>query len=109
MLQKKNSFVIDSELSVYKCTVHFNMEENKIGYINQNGDMIIDDQLHKKWYVRSDIPETCFNCFYLPCCNKGDCPVFYNNINQGEFNSYCHVSNLKNQIKKSNHSAPQVH
>lgn len=98
---KKNSFVIDSELSVYKCTVHFNMEENKIGYINQNGDMIIDDQLHKKWYVRSDIPETCFNCFYLPCCNKGDCPVFYNNINQGEFNSYCHVSNLKNQIKKN--------
>lgn len=79
----KNAYVITPELNIYKCNAHYNMNANKIGHINERGDLLLDESLHRKWYlsrkyIRS-IPESCYACCYLPCCINIDsgCPVSY--------------------------------
>lgn len=79
----KNAYVITPDLNVYKCNAHYDFEVNKIGYINTQGDLLIDEALHRKWYLTSKlirkIPDTCYECAYSPCCcniNSG-CPVSY--------------------------------
>lgn len=71
---KKNTFVVGSDLSIYKCTVHFDMKENKIGRIYPNGEPIINEYYNQKWYVTSQYKDICKSCFMLPCCFGGGCP-----------------------------------
>lgn len=79
----KNSYVITPDLNVYKCNAHYDFNANKIGHINLKGDLLIDEMLHKRWYLMSKFvkktPEDCNNCCYLPCCHNIDsgCPVSY--------------------------------
>ena len=71
---KKNTYVVGSDLSIYKCTVHFEMEENKIGKILPNGEAIIEEFYNQKWYVNYQYKDICKACFMLPCCFGGGCP-----------------------------------
>jgi len=80
----KNSYVITPDLSAYKCYVHFNNHDfNKVGHISLNGDFLLDDTLHKRWYLANKfiqkLPDSCKDCFYLPCCRQSNpgCPVRY--------------------------------
>jgi uncharacterized protein len=79
----KNSYVIAPNLNVYKCYVHYDMEFNNVGSISLNGDLLLDETLHKRWYLINKfvqkIPEACNDCFYLPVCHNGNkaCPVRY--------------------------------
>ena len=79
----KNSYVIAPDLKIYKCCAHFNMSENSIGEINSSGELIIDEELHSRWYLvdryLNDEKSECQNCFYLPICskNKKHCPAKY--------------------------------
>lgn len=77
----KNSYVITPDLKVYKCNAHYDFDANKIGYISLNGSMLLDENLHRRWFltgkVVNKVPDICKNCYYLPCCfmvNSG-CPV----------------------------------
>lgn len=78
-----NTYVITPDLKIHKCYVHYNMSFNNIGCINSKGDLIVNDVLHKRWYVLNKyiqkIPEKCNDCFYLPACHNGGriCPVRY--------------------------------
>ncbi len=89
----KNKFVIDPKLNVYKCTVHFDLKENNVGYINSKGDMVLDDKINRMWYVRKAFPKECRECFYLPCCNKTGCPIKYNS--RDKHYRKCHMKDLK--------------
>jgi len=71
---KKNTYVVGSDLSIYKCTVHFEMEDNKIGKIISSGEAIIDEYYNQKWYVNYQYKDICKTCFMLPCCFGGGCP-----------------------------------
>lgn len=93
----KDKYTIDARLNVCKCTVHFEDEKNKIGYIDKNGDMIINEILDSKWYVRSDISKHCRNCYYLPCCNRTGCPLKYNEIDEEIFKT-CHIEKIAQNI-----------
>lgn len=79
----KNSYVITPDLNVHKCYVHYEMDFNKIGCISLKGDLLLDETLHRRWYLQNKfiqkIPETCSDCFYLPCCHIGGkvCSVRY--------------------------------
>lgn len=80
---KKNSYVITPDLSVYKCYSHFEYKENKLGLIDINGNLLIDESLHNRWYLSNrylqKIPDSCIECFYLPCCRQANpgCPIRY--------------------------------
>lgn len=79
----KNAYVIMPDLSVYKCYSFFENPNNKIGFINSKGNLVVDEAKHKKWYFCNeyvqDIPEKCTECFYSPCCRliSPGCPVRY--------------------------------
>lgn len=71
---KKNSFVIGSDLKIYKCTVHF--QESLIGEITDAGKFIYDKKLNAQWYTMplKNILGTCKNCEQLPRCLSCTCP-----------------------------------
>lgn len=71
---RKNTYVVGSDLSLYKCTVHFDMPENNIGQILPNGEAQIDEFRNQKWYVNYQYKDMCKACFLLPCCFGGGCP-----------------------------------
>lgn len=68
-----NSYVIGSDGIIYKCTANFDMEENKIGRVNQNGEFEINEVKHAKW-ICHDMPEECKQCFFSGNCQGRSCP-----------------------------------
>ena len=72
---RKNTYVIAPDLSVYKCCIYFDHPTNKIGYINSNGDLVIDESKHRKWYTTNKLFKSCIDCFYLPVCKSTACPI----------------------------------
>lgn len=90
----KNSYVIGPTGDLYKCTVHFNNDENKIGTLTDNGDMAIDRYKHSLWYFGpTKNVKKCDNCKFLPVCFGGGC-TYATNIkkltvcNKDERNQY---------------------
>lgn len=79
----KNAFVITPDLSVYKCYSFFENPNNKIGFIDVKGNLVVDESKHKKWYYANtyvqSVPKKCEDCFYFPCCRliSPGCPVRY--------------------------------
>lgn len=75
----KNSYVVDPKGMVYKCTVHFDKKCNQIGYIDNNGNMILDQYAHSLWYMKKEeLSDMCRNCKYLPICYGGGCSYYAN-------------------------------
>lgn len=70
----KNDFVIRADGTLQKCTIALEEPLNKIGYLDMDGNMHIDEELHKKWY---DIPlnEKCYSCKKLISCMNKTCPL----------------------------------
>lgn len=71
---KKNSYVINTDGSIYKCTCDFdNQSEAKIGKISKNGEFILDESRVAAWLCNmSNCNE---NCFYAPICLRDACPA----------------------------------
>ncbi|RXZ82782.1 radical SAM protein [Paenibacillaceae bacterium] len=73
---KKNNFVIGSDGIVYKCTVAFNMEENQIGQLNDDGSMTINEERLKLWVTgHEESDSNCQKCFFRPSCQGATCPL----------------------------------
>ena len=72
---RKNTYVIAPDLSVYKCCVYFDYPTNKIGYIKSNGDLVINEIKHRKWYTTNKLYASCIDCFYFPVCKSTACPI----------------------------------
>lgn len=75
---KPNSFYIDQKGNVLKCSlaIYDNRMSttNRIGFIDSEGNMVIDDKLEKLWVVR-DIPDRgCQTCKFYPICFNHYCP-----------------------------------
>lgn len=80
----RNSYVIGPDGAVYKCTVHFDKKVNQIGYLDDRGNMILDDYLHSRWYGKETaISRRCQLCSFLPVCYGGGC-TYYTNFNKPE-------------------------
>ena len=82
---KRNSFVIGSDGTVYKCTGDFSFAENRIGFLNESG-MIIDENRHAKWLCSQNRANPrCDACFFSGACLMSSCPsAFLKNINHDE-------------------------
>ena len=74
----QNSFVIGSDGTVYKCTCNFDAENNKIGFINDKGDMIIDENKHHQWLYVNQKSKACDNCSFSCACLSANCPAAAN-------------------------------
>lgn len=71
---KYNSYIVDYDGTLLKCTLDFNNEANKIGYISSDGDMYINHEKHCKWLtVGYENNENCRRCRLLPLCYGRRC------------------------------------
>lgn len=77
---RKNAYIIGSDGCIYKCSADFENENNKIGRLTEDGNMIIDKSLESKWVMsknRKDLTN-CDNCSFSGCCLYGTCPKHQN-------------------------------
>lgn len=72
-----NAFVIGSDGNIYKCTVEFDKEINKIGKLHKEGKMILDMDKFLFWTMKTPFKEDkkCYECFFQPACMGVYCPM----------------------------------
>lgn len=69
----KNKYTIDVSGNVHKCDTP--MESGKIGYIDESGKMVLDEDMHYKWISPyGDKPKECDDCFFSCSCFMLTCP-----------------------------------
>jgi len=91
---KHNTFVIDFDGSILKCTVKLDDDSNKIGHLSNSGDLLIDHKKHSCWvYKETKLSSECRNCRVFPICFGGRCVV--NSISNT--NNICTKSDKKNR------------
>jgi uncharacterized protein len=68
-----NMFYVLPDLSIWKCINDINYTEGRIGYIDDSGDIELDQVNLINWYKASDFmaSESCKGCSKLPDCNGG--------------------------------------
>lgn len=75
---RKYSYFIDHDAKLHKCTVALYQDAekdvNNIGYINDLGQLVIDEEKEAKWLVRSRVDDECEKCTYFPLCMAHVCP-----------------------------------
>ncbi|MCI9337139.1 MAG: radical SAM protein [Lachnospiraceae bacterium] len=75
---RKNSYFIDHEAKLHKCTVALYDEEtkdiNNIGYIDERGIAVIEPEKEAIWLVRNEVPDECRECICFPLCMAQTCP-----------------------------------
>lgn len=73
---KRNSYVIGSDGIIYKCTVAFDLDENQVGVLTENGVMQLDYDKYALWvsgHESSDL--SCQKCYFRPSCQGASCPL----------------------------------
>lgn len=76
---KGNAFVIGADGKVYKCTVALYDDINEVGYLAENGQMILDENKMSYWLApRIDHLEECKSCPVFAACAAVSCPLKQN-------------------------------
>ena len=70
----KNLFIIRSDGRINKCSDYLEWPENQIGYLTDNGDMKINQEMQAKW-ICSSTDQNCFDCTYYGSCFNIGCPA----------------------------------
>jgi uncharacterized protein len=79
----RNSFVLGSDGTIYKCTMLFNKDFNRIGTLHYDGTMDIDRNKLARWIASPDIPtQRCNACSNWSLCHNRSCPAKI--VNGGE-------------------------
>jgi uncharacterized protein len=81
----RNSFVLGSDGSIYKCTMFFDEEFNKLGKLIADGRMELDRSKFARWVtVKAEPAEKCRSCNVWPLCHNRTCParLFFANENR---------------------------
>lgn len=77
------SFVIGSDGTVYKCTVVFDDDRNKVGRLDKTGELNLDEEKFRLWTTSNEsIDSGCQKCFFRPSCQGAACP--WERIQSGE-------------------------
>lgn len=74
---KRNNYVIGSDGTIYKCTVHFEMPENRVGRLDVDGFMELNDNIIKWIMPFAESENKCSGCFYKANCFPIKCPYEY--------------------------------
>ena len=69
--ERMNQYIINYNGDVYKCSVSNFSKKDRVGYINNQGNFIIEKVNYSKWIKNKLFEEKCFGCKYLPLCMGG--------------------------------------
>jgi uncharacterized protein len=71
-----NWHVIGSDLTLYKCTVLFDLDENKLGHVNPDGTFYVDEAKSLMWTGSNALTDpSCGTCHLRVPCAGVSCPV----------------------------------
>lgn len=70
---KNDSFVIDVDGTLMKCTVHITSNFNKIGKLTEAGFQVKDDLM--SIFTSKNLDARCNSCIILPICYGKKCPA----------------------------------
>lgn len=84
-----NSFLIDSDANIRKCSCSLDDDRNVIGKLEEDGNMKIDIDEMAKWVDFYNPEGVCKNCFFAPACLNNSC-LAQKVLNRGDKNE-CHV------------------
>lgn len=77
---RENNYLINTDGSICKCTTAIYDDEfinkGKIGYVNDDGNFIIDKWSEISWLSENSSIEKCFDCSVYPICLNMPCPYF---------------------------------
>ena len=96
---KVNSAVINYNGDVYKCTARDFSHENRVGYLNEDGEIIWNDGYLE---IRRNVKfqnKPCLSCKVLPLCNGG-CAQHAMDHLEKKSNSYCIFPKDSGEIEK---------
>jgi len=70
------SFIIGADATVYKCTVALYDDRNRVGALQPNGEMLLDEKKLSAW-VKADgaSDQECRDCVLYPSCQGEACPL----------------------------------
>ena len=66
-------YTIGSDASLYKCTVYFENELNKVGYLDNEGNLKLDINKISQWVACGDNDQECSSCYLYPACRGKNC------------------------------------
>ncbi|GKX30390.1 radical SAM/SPASM domain-containing protein [Vallitalea longa] len=84
------SYVIGADAKIYKCTQDFQLEDNNIGYLSENGILYINEEKHAKW-IYQNLSLKCSDCYFVGACQSRSCPKknIINNLNNSKVLNTC--------------------
>ncbi len=80
----ENSYVIGYDGKIYKCTCHFDEPNNEVGFLEKEGDIVLDINKIIKWVRVPELKKSCKSCFFAPVCLNMSCPIYSNKIKYHE-------------------------
>ena len=101
---KKNHFVLGSDGTVYKCTVYFNEEMNKVGKLLSNGRICWDEEKLARWMNNDFNDSKCNTCFLFATCHGRGCPAkeIIHDKKIGCGHEFEHISSILKLLYQSN-------
>lgn len=70
-----HSLVVGPDGSLYKCTSAFELPENLVGHLNEDGTIQLNMENYTLWVKPgTEKYSQCRQCAILPVCNSGHCP-----------------------------------
>ena len=93
IMSRINSFLIDSEANIRKCSCSLDDDRNIIGKLENNGNMLLDIDAMAKWVDFYSPDGKCKNCFFAPACLNNSCLAI--KVLNRNSNNECHVYEKK--------------
>jgi uncharacterized protein len=106
---KASSVVVGSDGQLYKCTVAFDDERNKVGKLIPGGEMVIDQSKWKLWVDTSSLEvKKCSSCWFHASCESRTCPLVA--LDHGEPPCPSNQNEMKNIVELSvyGHRVPDL-
>ncbi len=73
---KPNSWVFGADGEIYKCTVAFDLEQNKIGKLMPDGSLVLNQDRAKIWTEKNATNDpSCSQCAFALSCQGIFCPL----------------------------------
>lgn len=101
---KRNHFILGSDGTVYKCTVYFNEDMNKVGKLVQNGRILWDEEKLARWMNNDFNDSKCDVCFLYAACHGRGCPAkeVIDGKKSGCGHEFEHISSILKLLYQSN-------
>lgn len=86
--EREEQYILNHTGEVFKCSVSEFSSENRVGYIDPAGKLIIDKNQWEAWFGIDPFEKTCETCLFLPLC-MGGCRK--DRLANKKTGSYCHL------------------